>query len=466
MNNTNLNNFALNTDSYKLSMHKQYPPGTKRVSSYGVARDPSTYPLMVMAGMQPYVMNTLMNPMTMRDVDEAAAIAQLHGEPFEYAGFETIVKEHNGFAPIEICALQEGVVVPTGTALYQTVSTDERLPWLTTHTETGCLRAVWYMSTVATQSWSIKQLLRRFLEQTADEVEEQLLFKLHDFGARGCSSLETAGLGGLAHLYNFRGTDTLAALLTARKYYDEPIAGFSIPAAEHSTITAWRRAGELDAFRNMLTHFGVKGGVFAVVSDSYDIEHAVRQYWGKDLRDAVVASGSTLVVRPDSQDPVVLVPRIVQQLALDYGFTTNAKGFKVLNPSVRVIQGDGINELAIRGILGALMALGFSAENVAFGMGGALLQGVNRDTLGFAMKASAIENAEGWYDVYKDPVNASSKRSTPGRMAVVVRDGVYKNIRLEELKPKEKNHLELVYRNGFMYRKQTLAGVRANTDKF
>jgi nicotinamide phosphoribosyltransferase len=99
-------------------------------------------------------------------------------------------------------------------------------------------------------------------------------------------------------------------------------------------------------------------------------------------------------------------------------------------------------------------------------MGGALLQGVNRDTLGFAMKASAIENADGWYDVYKDPVNASSKRSTPGRMAVVVRDGVYKNIRLEELKAEEKNHLELVYRNGFMYRKQTLAGVRANTDKF
>jgi nicotinamide phosphoribosyltransferase len=45
--------------------------------------------------------------------------------------------------------------------------------------------------------------------------------------------------------------------------------GFSIPAAEHSKITAWGRENELRAYENMLTQF--PAGLVAVVSDSYNI---------------------------------------------------------------------------------------------------------------------------------------------------------------------------------------------------
>jgi nicotinamide phosphoribosyltransferase len=65
--------------------------------------------------------------------------------------------------------------------------------------------------------------------------------------------------------------------------------------------------------------------------------------------------------------------------ALDkvFGSTTNAKGFKVIR-GAGVIQGDGINVATIGNILQAVVGEGFSAENVAFGMGGGLLQRVNR----------------------------------------------------------------------------------------
>ena len=58
--------------------------------------------------------------------------------------------------------------------------------------------------------------------------------------------------------------------------------------------------------------------------------------------------------------------------------------------NVRLIQGDGVNEHTIRTILGGFQAYGWSADNIAFGMGGALLQQIDRDTQKFAMKCSSI----------------------------------------------------------------------------
>jgi len=50
-------------------------------------------------------------------------------------------------------------------------------------------------------------------------------------------------------------------------------AAFSIPASEHSTITAWGEAHELDAYANILEN--CPEGLVACVSDSYDIYNAV-----------------------------------------------------------------------------------------------------------------------------------------------------------------------------------------------
>lgn len=414
-------NLLLNTDSYKASMFVQYPPHTETVFSYIESRG-GRYNETVFFGLQAFIKEYLTTPITMEDIDEAEEIWTAHGEPFNREGWEYIVNELGGILPVRIRAVPEGTVVPTHNVLVTIENTDPKCFWLTTYLETALLRAIWYPTTVATNSREVKKIIRRYMKDTGADLGG-LAFKLHDFGARGASSTETAMLGGMAHLVNFMGTDTIAAVVGARRYYNESVAGFSIPAAEHSTITSWGKSGEVDAYRNMLQKFAKPGSLVAVVSDSYDIYNAVENIWGGELREEVIQSGATVVIRPDSGTPWEVVPRIAKILDEKFGSTTNSKGYKLLN-NVRIIQGDGINEQSVEFILDAMMRAGFSADNLAFGMGGALLQGVTRDDQKFAMKCSAILADGKWVDVFKDPVTDPGKRSKKGRLDLVYECGL------------------------------------------
>ena len=411
-----LNNLLLNTDSYKASHWLQYPPNTDAAFFYVESRG-GLYDRTVFYGLQAILKEYLSTPITHADVDEARDVFAAHGEPFNEEGWRYIVDAHKGMVPIRIRAVPEGSVVPTHQALVTIESTDPKAFWVPSYLETMLLR-LWYPVTVATISWHAKQTIRQFLERTSDDPEGQLPFKLHDFGARGVSSAESAALGGSAHLVNFMGTDTVCALMAAREFYSEPMAGFSIPAAEHSTITSWGRENEVDAYRNMLKQFAKPGSIVAVVSDSYDIYHAIREHWGKTLKDEVIQSGGTVVVRPDSGDPVDVVHKCLVLLDEAFGHTVNSKGFKVLN-HVRVIQGDGINPDSIRAILERATSAGYATDNLAFGMGGALLQKLDRDTQKFALKCSAARVNGEWIDVYKDPVTDKGKQSKRGRLTLL-----------------------------------------------
>jgi len=101
-----------------------------------------------------------------------------------------------------------------------------------------------------------------------------------------------------------------------------------------------------------------------------------------------------------------------------FGSTVNSKGYKVLN-NVRVIQGDGINEHSIQEILNVALDAGYSATNIAFGMGGQLLQCHNRDTLKFAMKCSSITVNGEEREVFKDPITDHGKVSKAGRLDLI-----------------------------------------------
>lgn len=447
-------NIILNTDSYKTSHYLQYPPQTSHISSYIESRG-GDYEQLVFFGLQAFLKEYLCHPIKMQDIDEAESILRPHGVPFNKEGWQYIVKQHNGYLPILIEAIPEGTILPTKNVLLQVVNTDARCFWLTSYIETALLRAIWYPTTVATVSWHIKQIIAQALAKTADNLDS-LPFKLHDFGARGASSYETSALGGAAHLVNFLGTDTLAGILLARDYYQESMAGFSIPAAEHSTITSWGRDREAEAYKNML-QFAGKNKIVAVVSDSYDLWHAIGQIWGEQLKEQVINNGGTLVIRPDSGDPVDVVSQTIEILMDKFGFTINSKGYRLLPSYLRVIQGDGISLSSIKTILEAMSNRGLSAENIAFGMGGELLQKVHRDTLKFAMKASAIQiNQERlgessnlpWYDVFKEPVTDRGKTSKKGRLALIkdVHDN-YQTIRREKLGTQE-NLLLNVFKNG------------------
>lgn len=452
-----MSNLILNTDSYKQSHFLQYPPRTQKVFSYIESRG-GEYPETVFFGIQMFVKEYLLKPITAADIDEAEEVSTAHGLPFNRKGWECVLNEHGGFLPIKICAIPEGTVVPTHNVLVTVENSGgEDTAFLTCFIETALLRAIWYPTTVATVSYRIKQIIRKYLLETGDIAG--LPFKLHDFGARGVSSKESAGIGGLAHLVNFMGTDTMEALMYARKYYNEPMAGYSIPAAEHSTITSWGKEHEKDAYENMLNNFASKGKIVAVVSDSYDIYNAVTNIWGGELKKKILESGATVVIRPDSGKPSEVVLEVAMRLKQVFGGKLNVKGFFVLNPAVRIIQGDGINEESIKEILETLKANQFSADNIAFGMGGALLQHMNRDTLKFAMKCSAVMIDYHYRDVFKNPVTDSGKQSKKGCLTLVKEDGKYRTVNYL-LEPCTTGLLQCVYGNGKLLVDESLATIR------
>jgi nicotinamide phosphoribosyltransferase len=152
--------------------------------------------------------NTYLALSAQADIDIADEILTAHGEPFNRAGWQYILDTHRGYLPVVIRAVPEGTVVPVSNVLATIENTDPECFWLTTWLETALLRAVWYGTTVSTQSYTIKQVILDYLERTGDP--STIDFKLHDFGARGVSSLESAGIGGAAHLVNFMGTDTIS----------------------------------------------------------------------------------------------------------------------------------------------------------------------------------------------------------------------------------------------------------------
>ncbi len=455
------NNLILNSDSYKYSHPYQYPEGTEVVYSYIESRGGAHNQIM-MAGLQAYIKAYLLKPITLEDIDEAEALITAHGEPFYREGWEYILKEYGGKLPVRIRAVREGTIVPTKNVMLTIENTDPKCFWLTSFLETSLLRAVWYPSTVATVSYECKQIIHKWLVDTGDV--SFLGFKLHDFGARGVSSLESASLGGLAHLFNFMGTDTVSALIAARKWYGEAVAGFSIPAAEHSTMTILGKEGEFKQMRRMVEKFAGPNKLYACVSDSYDIYNATGNGWGSELKDLVINSGGTLVVRPDSGDPATVVTKIVKILDEKFGSTINKKGFKVLHPSVRVIQGDGINSHSINTICMMLAGNGYSTDNIAFGMGGALLQHMDRDTCKWAMKCSAAKINGEWVDVFKDPITDPGKTSKKGRLSLVAKNGIHTVTDYDLLD--EDNLLELIYENGDLLIDEKLSEIRVRANKY
>lgn len=449
-------NIALHTDSYKPSHWKQYPPNTEYVYSFFESRG-GEFASTIFFGLQyiikKYLVGQVVSAEGIKEAEELLALHFGRGDIFNREGWEYILREHRGRLPIRIKAVKEGARVGTRNVLMTIENTDPKCAWLTNYLET-LLSLVWYPTTVATQSSSMRGTILKYLEETGDP--SLIPFKLHDFGYRGSTSVESAGIGGAAHLVNFLGTDTIEALRVARDYYHEAIAGFSIPAAEHSTITSWGKSEEGRAFGNMLKEF--PSGLVAVVSDSYDIYNAVKNLWGDELKSRVLARDGTLVVRPDSGEAKKVVVEILDLLGQAFGYSVNQKGYKVLDPHVRVIQGDGINRYSLPEILEAMKVAGWSADNVAFGSGGGLLQNVNRDTSKFAVKCSAVMVGGVWRDVFKDPVTDPGKRSKAGRMKLVRADGDYMTVSESDDRDDE---LVTVFENGELMLDQSFSDIRS-----
>src|SRR5215467_5256759 len=245
---TESRNLVLKTDSYKFTHWKQYPPGTQYVYSYLESRG-GMFPQTVFFGLQYYLVKYLQGAVvTEDDVLEAQQFVDRHIGPgmFNQPGWMHIVRNSGGRLPVTIKAVAEGSSVDVQNVLMTIENTDPVCYWLPNYLETLLLK-IWYPITVATLSHAIRRVILGALERSGDP--SLIDFKLHDFGYRGVSSEETAGVGAAAHLINFKGSDTVAGIRVLQQFYQtNEMEGFSIPAAEHSTVTAWGRENEERAY--------------------------------------------------------------------------------------------------------------------------------------------------------------------------------------------------------------------------
>jgi len=460
-----MTNFIFHTDSYKQSHFLQYPPNTMYVNSYIEARRGSE--AVVFFGMQAYLMDYLVERVQDMSPSKAKRLCAQHGVPFnnnDWRFLQARISRGEGL-PIEIYSVDEGTVMPAGNVQVQIRNTDERYFWLGSWLEMQLLRAIWYPSSVATNSRAIKKILQNFMSLTCDNLDG-LDFMLHDFGGRGATCSEAASLGGSAHLINFKGSDTMESIEFLEQYYDVVVdmPCFSVPASEHSTMTAWGKDREVEACENMLDRF--PNQIVSVVSDSYDIYKCTSEIWGNKLKDKVNEfgkNGGRLVVRPDSGDLIATPLAVFEILAEAFGCTENREGFRVLPNHIRILQGDGLNLKTLTELCTAIGIEGISLDNFVFGMGGGLLQNVTRDTYGYAMKASAVfEKGRGWYGVNKDPVGGS-KLSKKGILCLYKDDeGEYVTALESELPEGCENLLKIRYKDGQLYNKTTFDEVREN----
>lgn len=475
------NNLILCSDAYKYSHYKFYPNKIELVHSYLESRG-GKFDKTVFYGLQIFLKEFLEGvAITAEDVNEAYEyLGDKLGvfgrdDVFDRSKFDYIVEKHGGKLPIRICAVPEGSVVDTKNVLMTIENTDPNCAWLTNFLETILLQ-VWYPITVATLSREVKKIALKYFQKTTDHdaatIDFLLNFVLNDFGFRGVSSVQSARNGGSAHLVNFLGSDTVIANVVINDIYHSKIRGLSIPATEHSIMTILGEEGEVEMMRRTLQQFPT--GLVACVSDSFNIFRACADYWGGELKDLILSRpaepGNQLVIRPDSGDPAMTLKEVFKILFDKFGYTTNSKGYKVLPPQVRVIQGDGVNINSIAKIYAMLDELKISAENLVFGMGGKLLQAdINRDTQNFATKASfaVIDGVE--HDVIKSPTEIdehgnfikSFKKSKSGRLKLVKTANGYRTVTSKEAEFKVAlDEMIPVFENGVILKEHTFEEVR------
>lgn len=474
-------NIILLTDAYKYCHHKFYTPGLTKMVSYLESRG-GKFQETVMFGLQ-YILKKYFvgKVLSQKMIDEA--YEKLNGEngvfgangSFSKEKWESLLRKHDGILPLSIKAVPEGTVVPVKNVLMLIENTDDEFPWLTNFVESILLQ-IWYGITVATLSREVKKVVVRYLDKTGanpQAIPAITQFVLNDFGFRGVSSVESASIGGAAHLVNFMGSDNVAGSDMLMKFYNtQTMWGKSIDATEHSIMTMEGEEGESEVVRRILAT--KTSGIVACVSDSYNILRRCISY-GTLFKSIILNRDGVFVVRPDSGDPVATLKAIFKILFEYFGFTTNDKGFKVLPPQIRVIQGDGVNYDSIISMYQALMEEGIAAENLVLGMGGKLLQaGLDRDTQNFAVKACyAIINGVG-VDIIKSPteldadgnVKVSFKKSKKGLMKLVKNSngGYYTMTSDQEGFDEAKCELVVIFENGQLLVDDSIESIRVRAE--
>lgn len=366
------------------------------------------------------------------------------------------------YLPIAIHALPEGSVVPCGVPALVIYNTHPDFYWVTNFLETYLSCTLWGPCTVATLAREYRRILDHYAKITSD-IPEFVDYQAHDFSFRGMFGLESAVNAGMAHLQYFKGTDNIPALLERNIIYKDSLYIASVPATEHSVMSAGFQTHELETFKRLITEI-YPTGIVSIVSDTWNLWKVVTEYLPL-LKNIIMNREGKVVIRPDSGDPVKIIcgsedgiseeekTGLIEILWDIFGGSINSKGYKQLDPHIGAIYGDSITLERAKSICEGLKNKGFSSTNVVLGIGSYSYQYNTRDTFGWAMKATYVEIGGKGYPITKNPITDSGVKKSHSGLLKVIResnDSSYRclqNVSWEEFH-KEDNFLKLIYKNG------------------
>lgn len=466
-------NPLLATDVYKLGHLQQYSPGITKVYSYLMARSNKVMDKSVFFGLQYYLKQYLSQKLTPEMGQELLDVRKkILGSDSEDVTNKVMALCNLGYFPVEVKAIPEGTVMPVRNVLMTIENTHPDFYWCVGFIESLLLK-VWASTTVASRSYQYKQTIRDYFGKTVSDDQIPLLnFMVHDFGYRGAASEEDAAISGAAHLINFTGSDTVPALPFVQEFYgaqSSELIMASVPASEHSIMCSYGRDNEIGAFRHMLELYPT--GIVSIVSDTYSVYEVLTNFVDILYTDILSRDGK-VVFRPDSGDPLKVIcgnpdakegtpehKGCIRLLDEKFGSSINNKGFKVLNPKVGLIYGDGMYLERYQNILNCLMAMGYAASNLIIGIGG-ILRYNSRDTLGFALKATYVEVNGEPMEIEKDPITDPGKKSHKGLVGLFKENDQY--VTKDQLSQEQMKDslLQLVFRDGSLFNETSLKEIR------
>lgn len=519
-------NLIVMTDSYKMTHHVALPDKLEESYAYLEARG-GEMPYTVLALLQYYIKRYLAGVrITPEKIEEARRknIAHFGFDCFNADMWYYIWEKHGGKLPLEIKAVPEGTPVSIKNVLLTIRNTDtepDKCAALVNITETLLLK-LWASNTVATYARLVRTLIKKYHKLTSDLPEFLIDFMHHDFGYRGVSSEETARILGTAALSTgFVGTDTMGALVLSEDYYNEPMAGFSVIATEHSVVCSYGpREKEpvayktiIDKVKKLCADVKPASGVIilSLVSDTYNIYNVCKRILPELKQEFIGWTNNhgipiKIVVRPDSGDPATVLfgwnhsgkrgydvkaLETINRIALDmnitdaeaaelvdkgiikilmeeFGYTVNSKGFKVFNSQIGVLQGDGVNYKMIQSMYKIMLRQKLDIMNLVFGSGGKYLQAHDRDEQGYATKVIHVVIDGNGICVQKNPITDAAKKSKKGYLKLVRTGPTWKDfVTLQSGDPgfdEAEDYLITVFLNGELIVEYDLADLRKNSD--
>ena len=506
------------TDGYKLGHHFQYPKGTEMVYSNWTPRSCKYFPEAsegsVVFGIQYLIKEYLIKQFNENffNLPKAQAIMEFHDRVDNFVGISNVGIEHIealydlGYLPIEIKALPEGSVCPIRVPMMTIKNTLPEFFWLTNYLETLISSVLWLPCTSATSARLYKKELKRHAKRTSFPGNVNIGFACHDFSMRGMAGIEAAIVSGMAHMTSFCGSETIPAIRAVEEYYNadssKELVAATVPATEHSVMCAGGKEDELETFRRLICEV-YPNGIVSIVSDTWDFWQVVEDFLPK-LKKEIMARDGRVVIRPDSGDPVDIIcglrtnphfnTRIVEghyyccyapfdidseyveisegqyygayyMLGKTFGWNTTDTGFRYPSTKVGLLYGDSITLERQKQIYMRLEGASMAACNLVLGVGSFTYQFKSRDSLGFAVKATACKINGELKEIFKQPkTDDGTKNSLKGLIAIYEENGTYVAKDCVSEAEEMEGALEPVFVNGSLVKDYSLSEIRERID--